>query len=619
MEQAQHGPAETILRSLLSYTDHLYHNRPGIVVPDSRVAVGVQWLPVTHKVEDEGKVVYRLTQVGRRKGRVRMGKLFPSGVIENDVGGIVGNYRPAGIFPEVAEWMYRQIAEVWKLDNEFAARWGSFAFGQEHRDLKVVLAAFLLCQSRRGDPEREGSEILFFDEDYRAVGEAMCLARLEGRDFNPKMLLRVREVLIQNGVAAINRELGFGRSLRRPHLGRWPKVVDKWLRYREHNPRMLRGLVKQGFRTSVMRLAQLVGYKPDSQRFYEILRWKQKQAPDGRRSIALNMEVETAETWDGLSEEQICERIVAQKPSYKIITSRVPVNVGVTRAVMAAAIEAGCLSDKDLIIATPTLEELGLLKVQDIKERWQEALKKAEDQRASNISKNVRSKEAKDGLEEAADEAVKKAVEEVVKGLRVYLFVDISGSMGSSITRAKELLERFVQGFPLDRLHAATFNTVGREVVIKHPSAAGVRAAFRGIDARGGTSHRAGVRALSAYPPKADEDSLFLFVGDEEEHGDFAVEVETSGLRPMAFGFLKVRESRGQSRAVHDTAARLGIPCFLIEPGMFDDPYAIPRTLRALVASTPVGATPAGRLPRRQTLVEQILKTELLQKPAWAA
>lgn len=618
------GPAETILHSILTYTDHLYHNRPGIVVEDARHRVGVRWDPVTHKEENGEKVVYRITKVGRKNQRARVGTMrgeSPNGIPIIENGRHVGHYRGAGIFPEVAEWMYAQIASVWKMDNEFAARWASYAFKQDHRDLKVVLAAFMLCQSRKGDPEREAGEILFHDEDYRAVGEAMMLLRAEKKDFSPKMLLRVRDVLMQPGVAEINRQLGFGRSLRNPFLGRWPKAVDKWLRYRERNPRVLEGLVKSGFRTSVMRLAQLIGYKPDSDRFFEILRWKQKQAKDGRREVAIGKDVAEAVTWDDMTEEEICKRIVAEKPSYKIITSRVPVNVGVTRAIMAAAIEAGSLSDKDLIIATPTLEELGLLEVQDVKERWQAAMKRAEDQRAANIARNVRSKETKEELEEAADEVLKKAVEEVTKDLRIYLFVDISGSMHGSIERAKALLEKFVQGFPLDRLHVWVFNTVPREVTIRHASAAGVNAAFRGFRAGGGTSHGHAVAAALNHQPKPEEDALFLWVGDEEETGHFAPRIRALGFTPTAFGFLRVRQTAWpNSRAITSTAAELGIPCFEMDENTFEDPYAIPRTMQALVASTPVGMRPAGAAAvRRETLVDQIIKTDLLQKPAWAA
>lgn len=615
------GPAETIIQSLLAYSDHMTHNRPGVVVPDARSSVGVRWDPVTHKVGEDGtKTVYRLgKKVGRKSGpRVAIGTLNGDNTVR-DGANVVGEYRKSGIFPEVALWFYRQVAEVWKMDNEFAARWASYAWRQEHRDLKVVLAAFLLVQSRKGDPVVEDGEHLFDDEDYRSVGEAMLLLQEKGKDFNPRMLLRVHDVLKLPEVAAINRELGFGKSAKHAFLGRWPKVVEKWLRYREENPKMLEGLVKAGLRTTVMDLARRIHYKPTSDKFFQILRWKQKQADDGRRDMAIGKDVEAAESWDGLSEAEICQRIETTRPGWKRIVGMLPNEIGVTRAIMAAAIESGALSDKELIILTPTIEDLGLLNVQEIKEKVEEAISKAEDMRARNIARNVRSKDVQDKLEAGADKAAQKVVEEAMKDLRVYVMVDISGSMHQSIERAKPLVAKLVQAIPMDRVHVAVFNTSGRVLQIKHQSMKGVQAAFRGINASGGTDYASGVRALEKFHPKPEEDVLFIFVGDEQA-GTFKKAVEASGLNPMAFGFLKVVGAFGDHRrAVTETAAMLGVPCFDIDERTFeDDPYSVPRTIRALVSATPVGVRPGRPTRPRVTLVEQILQTELLQKPAWA-
>lgn len=626
------GPAERIIQTLLAYSDHMVHNRPGMVVRDGNSVTGVRWTPVTHKEEGDPKqkVVYILQQmkVGKktRTHRARVGVLQANGdIVEN--GRVVGRYQPAGLFEEVAVWMYRQVAEVWKLDNEFAAKWASYAFGQEHRDLKVTLAAFMLVQSRKGDPIKDNGKVAFHDADFRDVGEAMLLLHQGKTAMNPKLVLRVYELLSLPAIAAINRELGFGRSTKRPFYGRWPKTAERWVGFREDNPKMLEGLVKAGFRTTVQALAQHAahvggGYKPTSPRFYQILRWKQAQAKDGHRALAIGEAVAAAETWDGLDEAQVCERIVKTKPNWKRIVGLLPQNVGVTRAVVAAAIEAGSMSDKDLVIATPTLEELGLLEVQDVKERWTRAVKAAEDMRAANIARNVKSKETKEVLEQAADTALQKAVEEVLKDLRVYFVVDISGSMAAAIEAAKAHLARFVQGFPMDKLHVSVFNTSGREIKIPHNSAAGVDNAFRGIAAGGGTNYASGVRALAHLRPKPEEDSLFIFVGDEQNGGGhtFEEEFRRSGITPVAFGFVRIIGTDGMhQRAVQDTAARLGVPCFMIDERTFADPYAIPRTIRALVAATPVGVRPqAAPPPQRVTLVDTILKTELLKKPAWA-
>ena len=59
------GPAETIIQTLLTHTDHCYHGRPGIIVPDRRTKIGVRWDPVTYKKENGEKVVYKLSKVGK--------------------------------------------------------------------------------------------------------------------------------------------------------------------------------------------------------------------------------------------------------------------------------------------------------------------------------------------------------------------------------------------------------------------------------------------------------------------------------------------------------------------------------------------------------------------------
>lgn len=610
------GPAEMVINTLLNITQHMYHGRPGFVVKDTKSATGVRWSPVTHKVEDGKKVVYSLSKVGRKTVKTRVGVADKDDVIRNN-NRKVGEYRKPGIFPEVAAWMYKQATDVYQMDNEFAAKWASYAYDQDHRDLKVILAALMLVQNRCGDAVRENGEIVFYDEDYRDVGEAMLLllSRKDKKDLNPKLLLRIHDVLCLPEVAKINRELGFGNSARKPFLGRYNKAVEKWLRFREDNPKLLEGLVKGGMRRTVMELARRIGYKPTSEKFFDVLRWKQAQSKDGRRNMSIGKEVAEAESWSDLTETEICQKIMAEKPSYKRIVGLVPKKVGITRAVMAATVEAKCLSDKDLIILAPTLEALGLLDDPEVKIVWEQALSRATDMRAANIASRVTHKATKEKLEEAADTAMKEALKEDIKDIRAYVMVDVSGSMSRAIEEAKPYIAKFLQGFPPENVHVCVFNTVGRLVTIKHASGAGVTQAFMGIRAGGGTDYGAGVRCLQQFQPKENEDSLFLFVGDQGAN-DFAPAVRNSGLRPMAFGHVQVGDS--YRLAVENTAKKLEIPCFLIDKSTFDDPYAIPRTIRNLVASTPVNRV-VGQRAHRKSLVEQIMEYKLLEKPIWSA
>ena len=87
----------------------------------------------------------------------------------------------------------------------------------------------------------------------------------------------------------------------------------------------------------------------------------------------------------------------------------------------------------------------------------------------------------------------------------------------------------------------------------------------------------------------------------------------------MAFGLIKIPGDPG--RAVTSTAEVLGIPCFQIDNKTFDDVYAIPRTLRNLISATPVrqAAVTSSYSFVRETLVDKIIKVDLLKLPEWAA
>jgi hypothetical protein len=189
--------------------------------------------------------------------------------------------------------------------------------------------------------------------------------------------------------------------------------------------------------------------------------------------------------------------------------------------------------------------------------------------------------------------------------------------MTRSIPTAKTYLAKFLQAFPLDKLHVSVFNTTGREVKIGHASAAGIDNAFNGIAAGGGTDHASGVKAILKHNIHADEDSFWIFVGDEGQGGTFETVFRTCRFKPVAFGLLKLEGDAGS--CVQHTARAMGIPCLRLDEKIFEDPYAIPRTLRALIAATPVGQTVEAPRVQRVTLVDTILQTTLLVKPAWAA
>ncbi len=349
----------------------------------------------------------------------------------------------------------------------------------------------------------------------------------------------------------------------------------------------------------------------DTPAFFEILGWKQKQAEAGHRSVGLdNLKLEKRERFDGLSEAEICEAIDTQRLKFKDVVGRLPKDIGLTPAIMDATLPT--LSDRDLRIMTPTLEELGLLTEPEIRTRWEQAIAASTDQRALNIAKNVRDQGVREKLEEAADVAAQKAVAEATRevDVRVMFLIDKSGSMQGAIEQSLEALSRILAGFPADKVHIATFDTMGTVLRPKAPSRAAVQHMLSGIKAEGGTLHSAGVHALRRAGVDIPRDAklVVIVVGDEagESGGNFAECFERAGYAPSALALMvNVAVTRGST--VRTAAEILDIPFSQVAVEQFDDPYQVPRVLTALLDAPRFA-------PKKQFgLVERVMSTPLLE------
>src|SRR6185436_15445541 len=122
----------------------------------------------------------------------------------------------------------------------------------------------------------------------------------------------------------------------------------------------------------------------------------------------------------------------------------------------------------------------------------------ATDLRSLNVAANVRDKGLREKLESAAEKAVQTAVSEAVADddVQVFFLVDKSGSMQGAIEKSKEALVRILAGFPLERLHVASFDTMGMVLKPKAASRLAVQHMLAPLQADGGTIHGAAVQAL---------------------------------------------------------------------------------------------------------------------------
>jgi hypothetical protein len=575
LPEAQIGPAEKLLDLVLNSSAHLWHNRPGLDI------AGV-WHP--------------------RRGTARALASHGTAV------------RP-GLYVPAAVALYSRLLEIYQLNVELMAHFASYALKEtDWRDLKVASAALMLVQTRSGQPvhDDDGS-VAFHDDDYRVIGEAMILhyQKKSPRMLTPKGVLRVAELLETEDIALLNRAANFADPAgQKAPLGRWKSAAKKWLAHREQNTALLEGLVAAGYKETIKKIARKAGYKPASQRFFEVLGWKQKQAAGGHREIGLvDLNLEKRDRFDDVSEAEICDAIESQKLRYKDVIGRLPKEIGLTPAIMVALLPS--LSDRDLRILTPTLEELGLMTDPDIRKRWEKAVESATDQRALNIAKNVQNAELREKLEEAADHAARHAVAEATSDLdvRVMFLIDKSGSMQGAIEQSIEALTRILAGFPAEKLHIATFDTMGRVLVPKAPNRAAVQHMLSGITAAGGTVHAAGVRALATAGVVIPSSAKLVVIVVGDEAGENGVQLAEAF---KAFGYdvtamaliVNVAVTRGSS--VRVCAETLGVPFSQVTVDQFTDPYQVPRVLKALIDAPRVSVV------KQHGLVERVMATPLL-------
>jgi hypothetical protein len=579
--EAQRGPADRLLELVLRSGGHLWHNRPGL--------------------DDAG--VWRAATRKRRTAQADAKRVTP------------GLYVPAAVE------LYCRLVDIYQLNADLMAHFASYALLEtEWRDLKVACAALMLVQLRAGQPVRgESGAVDFLEDDYRSVGQGMLLyyQRKSAKMVTPKSVLRVAQLLETREVAELNRIAGFADAAgRKAPLGRWKQAASRWLRVRESNLPMLEGLVAAGYKETIKAIARKCGYKPESAAFFELLGWKQKQSAAGHRAIGLSgLKLVKRARFDGLGEAEICERISDERLTYKDVVGRLPKEVGLTPAIMAACLPS--LSDRDLRILTPTLEELGLLGDGEIRARWEAAVASATDQRALNVAKNVKSRAVREKLVEAADYAAKQAVREATAedDVRVMFLIDKSGSMQGAIEQSKEALSRILAGFPPEKVHIASFDTMGTVLKPKAATRTAVQHMLAKIGASGGTVHGAAVQALHGSGVRVPDGARLVVIvaGDEagEDGRQLAQTFQAFGYRVEALALIvAVASGLARGMTVRGCAQALGVPFAEVDVAQFDDPYQVPRMLRALLEA-PVPTAFAPTIARR-SWVDKVMQTPLI-------
>ena len=239
-------------------------------------------------------------------------------------------------------------------------------------------------------------------------------------------------------------------------------------------------------------------------------------------------------------------------------------------------------------------------------------IQEATDQRALNIAKNVRNAEVRESLERAADVAAQKAVAEVAEelDLHVMFLIDKSGSMQGAIEDSKRALTKILAGFPLEKLHIAAFDTVGTVLKPKAANRAAVEHMLKPLKAGGGTMHLSAVRALNRDGLKIPSEAklIVIVVGDEAGERGASLAQAFRQLSYNVDAMALIVSARYRGSTVRDAARDMHVPYSEVEVDQFDDPYHVPRVLKALLDAPVMRGASSG-------LVEKVMATPLLELP----
>jgi Mg-chelatase subunit ChlD len=256
----------------------------------------------------------------------------------------------------------------------------------------------------------------------------------------------------------------------------------------------------------------------------------------------------------------------------------------------------------------------------EIRQRWERAIADATDQRSLNIAKNVRSKELRSKLEDASDNAAKKAIAEATaeQPVDVMFLIDKSGSMEGAIDKSKEALSRILAGFPQEHVHIASFDTVGTVLKPKAPTRSAVQHMLGAIKAGGGTVHAAGLRVLFQAGVRVPKENklIVIIVGDEagEDGAQLARAFKEYGYDVAAMAILvNVASTRGTT--VQSCARALAVPYSEVQIDQFEDPYQVPRVLRALLEA-PLATAGGSTIAAQSGWLEKVIATPILTLPS---
>ena len=476
------------------------------------------------------------------------------------------------------------LIKLGQSDPYFLSHFVSWIITTRHpsKDLSVLSVYANALSSADGRPFQAGSK---YNKPNLRYVSAAALCQME-----PKLVLRIKRL----GQIKFEVKDLLNKGSHCPNC--LMTAIKKYLKYREANIEIMKGIKKAGLSNTVQNLYRSVHLSP-SDEAASILRWQQK-----------DKKIEFAKPlfdFKDLSDLEIAKKIREEKIPVLGAIGALP---HISPVIAVALLEQA--TGNQAVILRKTFEDSGVLQDKEIMKLYSEKVKEAKTSidRVETISK-LASAEVKKVLKEARADVRKQVMVDIGK---IYLMVDYSPSMEGAIELAKErgaIIAECVPS-PKENFRWGRFFESSEELPLPEVFE---KDAFEAI--LYGKTLGGGTDCFALYPKavRFGAEALIYLSDGEHNIGDLTNKMlsfhrENPTLKkPKAIVLVRVKgcgPSAGDPESIRKACEANAIPYSEMKP-------------ETLVSSALVASSIKSAILGPQETINQIMQIKLLSLPSW--
>jgi hypothetical protein len=482
------------------------------------------------------------------------------------------------------------FADLAVNDPIFMAHLTAWAHKKDSKDLKVLSIFFNALNDANGTPFFKGSKKC--KPNFREVSYALL------NELDPHLALRVLKLCHKRfevkGILNDARHFPTGMKT----------SFRKYLHYREENVDMLRGIKRNGLGTKMIEMYRLTRTAPTDDAA-SILNWQQGSIKKGTRR---EIEMEKLPNFTNKTSDEIVAELKSSKLSAIVAMSIISKDQ--MDAKIGKALLKNC-SGNQAIILYNYFSKNGYLDIPEIKAIFKDKVKEATTaiDRIDTLTKNADVEDKKEMAQVRSDKRKSASKDEKIG--KVFMHIDVSGSMNAAIEFAKEKGCVFAEcvNDPAKNFNWGTFHTVGRLLAVpKEFTKEDFHAALYGIHTQGQTDCIALYEDARKFGAEID-----VYITDQghnigtinkriremhEKHPEY--------VKPRAAIIVDYSGNRNASvkNLLESELISSGIPVAIIKPEALNESALVAQSVRMALV---------GEL----AIIEEILNTKLPSLPKW--